>query len=731
MKIERGNFPRKIAALSVSAFIISSIVLWLSLYFIGSHMDKEAADYSLKSISMRVRSLQEQVKVIAADYNNWDNIYDAVNRGDIQFIRDNYGISAIRGEVFNMCLMYGGPFDHPLAWTEGSSEPKSSFLDAEKLFDIENTARKLNYEQRATFDFFDVVDNNVVMFSASLLLPEFPDKGDALLRRKSAVAIIGKYLTKNNLESIDKELLLSDVTVSFIQNMEVSGQLPLKNASGNAVAFLNWEPPRPGLQLVFKAAPVIAGINFIFFIIGIIITMNVHRAAHNLVEDEAISARMARTDSLTGIANRRCLLEHLGEISQSNSDCFAIMALDLDGLKQINDLIGHEGGDAFIKYFCGGLSTIEDNTTFIARLGGDEFSIVMQADGKEEDIIRKCEQKAEALSQACRDGLNFNGFHFSISVSIGCATKVRSDSVSMVEIMRRADKAMYYSKRHRENGVCFYNESMDSADKVSAEIEKALRFAISHGGEFSVVYQPIVDTCSPDRLVYSEALVRWNSGSLGSISPNQFIPVAEVSGIMLDLGWIILDLILDDLVQHAQLSVSINISPAQLASSSFSKELVERVSSRGVDPRRVRIELTETFAVRDESYVISSLDILRSEGFYISLDDFGIGYSSIGYVKNMPFDSIKIDKSLIANFDPKSQNACIVRAVISLSHAMNKTVVAEGVETQRQIDGLRELDCDFIQGFAIDKPMDIFALCNKYFYQRDEICRGNIFALGH
>ena len=710
------NLPRQIAALSVGAFLVSTVILWLAFYFIGQSMDQRAKDYSIQSVKTRILSLQEQVKIIAADYNNWDSVYIAAQEGRIDFLRESYGITAIRGEVFSYCLMFGGPFPEPISWTEnGGDIPSRSFLPDPILKVIEENVESLDYSRRETFDSFWVLDENLVMLSASLLLPEFPN-AEANNHQHEANAIIGKKLEQGKLTSISNELMIDQLKITF-DSAPVDGVfLPLNGPDSKPVAFLSWNPPKPGSELVSKTAPVIASINFLFIIIGIVITRRVNRNAYGLIEGEAEASGLARTDSLTGIPNRRHLMEYVAEINGRQDQQHAAIAVDLDRFKQVNDLVGHKGGDAYICEFSRKLLAVVDDRTFIARLGGDEFAIILES---QEDVAGLCERKIGQLKFAMKDGFKYNGYHFDMSASFGYAVResllITSELLpDMHETMRRADKAMYYAKSHRFQDACVYGLAMDAADKMAGAIEKALRTAINNPNEFKVLYQPIVSCSFPAKLVYSEALLRWKSPSLGSVGPDQFIPVAESTGIIVQLGWIVLDLVCQDLQANQDLSVSINLSPAQILSEGFAVEFSDRVMQRGINPSKIKIELTETIAVKDEDFVWKALNILRQFGFSMSLDDFGTGFSSIGYLQKMPFDAIKIDRSIMGNIFKGAYDFCIIRAIITLAHSMGKIVVAEGVETQEQLDRLRELGCDLVQGYLVDRPRPIFEIREKY-----------------
>jgi EAL domain-containing protein (putative c-di-GMP-specific phosphodiesterase class I) len=251
-------------------------------------------------------------------------------------------------------------------------------------------------------------------------------------------------------------------------------------------------------------------------------------------------------------------------------------------------------------------------------------------------------------------------------------------------------------------------------------IEDALRRALDREGEFHVLYQPIMDLRT-GRMARAEALARWTSQEIGRVPPEKFIAVAERSGLIIEIGQRLLDIICADLTRHPELNVSVNFSPLQLQAPTFIPELIDLMHRRKIDTFRVEVELTEGVIVDNPEVAAFRLDLLNEAGFSTALDDFGTGYSSLGYLRHMPFNTLKIDRSFVSGIKESDPNADLIRAIAVLGHSMNQSVVAEGVETAAEVEVLKSLGCDMLQGFHFDRPLPIEVLAERWIDQKIEI----------
>lgn len=423
---------------------------------------------------------------------------------------------------------------------------------------------------------------------------------------------------------------------------------------------------------------------------------------------------LAYHDPLTGLPNRlqfkEHLTEHLSRLDVTHSK-LAVLFLDLDRFKDVNDTLGHSVGDALLIAVSQRLQTKVRTTDLLSRLGGDEFIFVLNG-------IANAEEAAVVAREVL--GLFVEPFdvvdkHFYLSASIG-ASLAPDDGADVDILVRNADAAMYESKAQGRNRCHFYTPEMTASAQERIYMEALLRAAISRG-ELAVHFQPKVDTLT-QKLKGAEALLRWNSAELGAVSPVRFIPLAEENGMVVDLGaWVLRETCKQIAAWDAEgfvvPSVSINLSVKQLERGNFPALLREVLTETGVAPPRIEFEITESviLAVKD---AFAMLDDLRATGVYLSVDDFGTGYSSLSYLKNLPVQTLKIDRSFIEGIGQSGSDEAIITAIVALSHSLGLSTVAEGVETQEQAAFLRAQACGQIQGFLYGRPVSATAFLQQW-----------------
>lgn len=416
-----------------------------------------------------------------------------------------------------------------------------------------------------------------------------------------------------------------------------------------------------------------------------------------LAANEARAVHMASHDSLTGAPNRVAFLRDLSERTQGVPTPFAVGMLDLDRFKNVNDTLGHAAGDELIREVCKRLAP-EIGNGIVARLGGDEFGILFDTTNKEEALTR-----CEAIVASCSTTYMILGHAVQISASMGVVVAEPRDDDN-VDHMRMADLALYEAKRAGRSQVRLFDESMDESIRFRQSIEAGLREAIARR-ELNVVYQPIVARERLD-IVGFEALLRWTSAEHGSISPSVFIPIAEESNLIHELGdWVTAEA-LTQCQRWPHQYVSINFSPRQFRRQDFVESLAAKVAESAIPPNRVQIEITETAIFDDDVRAADTLQRLRAIGFRVALDDFGTGYSSLFNIRNFALDCLKIDKSFIDGLGREVESAAIVNSVTHLARSLGLGVVAEGVETETQNQALRLAGCSHLQGYYFGRPTD-------------------------
>jgi diguanylate cyclase (GGDEF)-like protein/PAS domain S-box-containing protein len=411
-------------------------------------------------------------------------------------------------------------------------------------------------------------------------------------------------------------------------------------------------------------------------------------------------AHMAHYDALTELPNRvlfREQMEHeLAKVAGGAS--FALLYIDVDEFKGINDSLGHHVGDELLKAVAARLRSCVKEDDLVARLGGDEFAVIRTGITSSEDALAF----VTGIHEAIRRPYHCLGHHLATDASIGIALAPQ-DGTDLDQLVKNADLAMYAAKAGGRRTYRFFVSEMDACAKARLSLEQDLRQALADGG-FEIHYQPLVDLRT-DAVSGCEALLRWRHPDRGMVSPAEFIPIAEDTGLINDLGdWVLRMACHEAASWPADVRIAVNVSPVQLKSDTLALRIAGALSDSGLDPRRLEIEITEAVLIRDDDMALAILHQLRAIGVRIALDDFGTGYSSLSYLKRFPFDKIKIDRCFVADIAEASGSPVIVQAVVNIAAASDMTTVAEGVETEAQRAMLRTLGCTEMQGYLFSAP---------------------------
>ena len=417
-----------------------------------------------------------------------------------------------------------------------------------------------------------------------------------------------------------------------------------------------------------------------------------------LAANESKATHLATHDSLTDAPNRlafmRALTDHV-----RGSERFAMAMIDLDRFKLVNDTFGHVAGDQLIRMVCDVVHSNVPAGGFVARLGGDEFALLIKVAGEGEALAA-----VERLLMACATTFTVFGHCVQGSASAGLVLVEPGMAHDPIDVMRRADLALNEAKKSGLGVVRVFDESMDESIRFRRRIEDGLSQAIANG-ELRMVYQPIVARARMEVVAF-EALLRWDSPLYGSISPTLFIPIAEESNLIHELGDWVLDEALKMLTHWPGQYVSVNFSPRQFRRQNFVGHVVERVQRAGIEPSRLQIEITETAIFDNAERAADTLYRLRQMGFRIALDDFGTGYSSLYNIRKFALDCLKIDRSFIDGMGRERESAAIVHSIVHLGRALGLEVVAEGVELETHLHALRVAGCSHYQGFHLAHPLE-------------------------
>ena len=415
---------------------------------------------------------------------------------------------------------------------------------------------------------------------------------------------------------------------------------------------------------------------------------------------EARIEHMAMHDALTDLANRAQLTARLEQMLRNCGEgrSVAVHWLDLDRFKNVNDLHGHAAGDGVLKEVGARLRSCVRDGDVVARIGGDEFAVLQSNVRDARDASSLAHRILDCVTRPARVEGNLHMIGTSIGIALASSAEVAPD-----ELLRNADFALYRAKNDGRGTVRFFEPAMNEEIIAAHKLDNDLRFALI-GGRFELYYQPIMDL-DRHRVASFEALIRWHHPTRGLVSPMDFIPAAERNGLIVPIGeWVIRKACEDAATWPTDVSVAVNLSPAQFKSGSLLESIENALAASGLAAGRLELEITESLLIEDPQTTTRLLREIKALGVRISMDDFGTGHSSLSYLSSFPFDKIKIDRSFIKDLPGRNESFAILRAITSLGQALGMTTTAEGVETQSQLDIAVEEGCSQVQGYFFSPP---------------------------
>lgn len=479
--------------------------------------------------------------------------------------------------------------------------------------------------------------------------------------------------------------------------------------AGEAVGYLNWIPSRPGAQMLRTIGPstglaVLAISLLCLYMVRRLwnSSVNLSQSMLRLGASEAQAQHLAFHDVLTGLPNRALVEDRLTQalaLATRHDQRVALLLIDLDRFKTINDTHGHHAGDELIIAVAQRLSNIVRASDTVGRIGGDEFIVVMP----DVDNIGQVQSLAQRIIDELSEPFTLFGSDVWSGASIGLALAPK-DGVDRLELMRKADIALYEAKSGGRGTYRQFERAMDESVRTRQTIAADLRTALHTHQGLEVWYQPLMDI-GGQQMVGIEALLRWHHPTRGLIAPAEFIAIAEETGLIIPLGeWGLAEACVTQ-QRFPELLVAVNVSPVQFRSTGFVERVMAIVSQNGGDPKRLELEITEGVLIEDEREARAIIVALREAGFRIALDDFGTGYSSLNYLSNFPVDKIKIDRSFTQSLGVAENSVAIVESVVKLGHAMGLMVTAEGVETPGQMSALADAGCNQLQGYLFSQAV--------------------------
>lgn len=537
-----------------------------------------------------------------------------------------------------------------------------------------------------------------------------------LTRADGAILVSVRFLDGPFLRELENDNLIDAPRIlpdgaSSIPDAHVA----IDTGDGHRLGYLAWAPELPGTALLSSVLPLtLGGLLLLGLTMGLLASRvarlmrregrslrELQTAHFELKASEAQAHHLAFHDGLTGLPNRALFNDRadqaMARVRAGGSA--SIMLMDLDRFKRVNDTWGHLAGDVLIQEFGRRLAHIVGPDSTVARLGGDEFAIlVVDTDSRAAALTL-----AANIVAAVREPFDLLGNQAHVDVSIGIASAPEA-GVDRTDLMRKADIALYRAKDEGRDCYREFNGDMDETVRMRASLEEDLRAALRTSEGLEVHYQPQFDGDGV-RLQGVEALVRWRHPLRGSVSPQVFIAIAEEAGLIVELGESVLAEACKVARRWPELSVAVNLSPAQFRTTGFADRVTSLVTASGVSPGQIELEVTEGMLIADDDLVRESLNALRLAGFRIALDDFGTGYSSLSYLRKFEVDKIKIDRSFVQQLGQTVDSTAMITAVVTLGHALGLSVTAEGVETREQRDLLRHAGCNELQGFLFSRAV--------------------------
>lgn len=638
-------------------------------------------------------ALQDHLRATARDNTVWDDGYEHITSNEAkEFADTTWGKSTIDNPLFDAAVVTNPQQGIMSSYKKGEEFDPVAFFGP-SLADIVMHAQASG---RVPVVSFVRSPDGLAIVAAGAIQPY---SGETPVAGSLHTLVLAQFLSAETLDEVEQTFDLDELSVSDTADPAMLS-VPLKDADGNTLAYLQWESRDPGTMIYDRVHGYLltAALVLVAFLMAVLVTGIL--SARMLQRSTDRARHRATHDVLSGLLNRAGILEKLNEAIEADKAGLTLHLIDLDGFKGVNDAWGHAVGDELIKLVAARVKQQLPADALFARLGGDEFAVTTPHDTAPE-LARK-------IVECVAEPFMIGGRTIEIGASIGTVT-AQDDVPDALELLRRADMALYTAKEGGRGQAITFTADLDNDRLMAADLEDRLRKALERG-EIQVAYQPLFDA-KAGRVAGVEALAQWVPVT-GRVSPEIFIPIAERSGLIDQLGMQVLKTAIEQARKWERLTLSVNVSPIQLRNPNFPADVIRLLEATGFDPHRLTLEITEGVLMSNPDQARRAIESLRTIGVKFALDDFGCGYASIGALRTFGFDRMKIDRSLVNGLKNR-EGSEVLSATISLAHALNIPVTAEGVETPEQMAALKQTGCDQLQGFLLGRPMsgaDIAAL---------------------
>ncbi len=698
-----ARFGLRVVVPAVAVLVGALAVVVISLSEMSDEVNRIEDRLTARSAEAALRVTIRRLEETHRDYAEWDdavrNAYGDVNQA---FMTETFATSTIDAVFFDTAILLdevggvrfavhkGDTLDAPPSEVFGGSLPAMTrdLVRDGLTYDVNTGVLATRW--------------GLAIVAAGAVVPftkDFEPRPE-----RSRILILGKIFDAAVVSRLSEDFLIPDL---HLIGLESRGEhtLDVVDPGGKVVGALAWSPPSLGNQAHAQVSPTVfmmlalVGLTMAFLIAIAL------RGVREVERREAAARHAATNDELSGLPNRAALvaaLDRATEARRADRTPVAVVYLDLDGFKEVNDAFGHHAGDRLLQEVARGFRE-RSNGHLLARVGGDEFAVVVTGPAA---VKIACDLGWRLISFVS-DPFEIDGRMISVGTSVGVAVADSGDP-SAEELLRRADVAMYQAKQQGPNRVFVYDAVIDTIRHERLEIADDLRRALRED-KLDLVYQPVFDA-ETRAVVGVEALLRWNRPLFGPMPPSVFVPIAEQSGLIDELGgWTIRRACADGMAWPS-VKVSVNVSPAQFRNPNFDALVAEILQATGFPAGRLELEVTESYFIVNPDQARRAIDTIRALGIAVSLDDFGTGYSSIGYLRSFNFDKLKLDRSMIVGLADDERVHRLVKATVALAEALDLTVTAEGVETEEEADLLRNAGCAEFQGFFFAKPVGAAAI---------------------
>ncbi|WP_203291333.1 putative bifunctional diguanylate cyclase/phosphodiesterase [Maricaulis parjimensis] len=691
------------------AALISLIASVLMIYFFVGALNRNAARTDRQLLTAGIETAIHHNETWVADYGWWSYARELLEQRAVDELSVSMASSFSDHLGFDFVVMASKDNAYALSWHRDSGEtPLPKLLSEEQLTEIRADLAAA-YQEDEFIGSHMLYLNGYAYIASATVVGEYDDRS-ATDPMNDPVLIIGTRIDQAFATDMASRFLVSDIAIVTEPDGFEGPIMEAVDHLGHSAVALTWTPSRPGMDtLRFTFLPLVFYIAA-FFIAAQVIVHKARSLARRAERNEKRAVRAATTDSLSGLPNRLGFTQFTESEAASQAaaeGAAAVIYIDLNGFKSVNDKAGHRAGDSVIQGVARKFRAALPDGVHVARVGGDEFAcaLIGQAHASQALPI------ARALTDSLSDRFEFNGRQFEIGAAIGIAWS-RPDAVKgFPELIHDADLAMYRAKADQLDHPLCYDASLGLEQAEHRTMEADIEAGLERR-EFRVVYQPIV-RASDGSIASVEALLRWEHPTRGAVPPDVFIKVAERSSLIRKLGDFVVDSVCTDIGPNADYSVSINLSPVQLHDPELCARYLETLAAAGMSASQVELELTETVLVDDFEQAKQRLMEFHEAGFRVNLDDFGTGFASMGYLHMLPFSKIKVDRTFVSAIGKGDGPNKMMQALALLGDAMNLDMVAEGVETETQASMLCLLGFDYLQGWYYGPPMTARALQDR------------------